>query len=302
MLEEPFSAILEVDLSEEALLPEPEEAAEVDIEDITQDATYLYLQDISRAPLLTREQEIEYATHVLAGSQAYKNKMIESNLRLVVKIAKSYLNRGLPLIDLIAEGNLGLIRAVEKFDPARGFRFSTYGTWWIRQSITRGLMNQTRTVRLPVHVLKEMNGYFKIMRELSHTLNREPTIQDVADKAGKTKKYMENILGLQEKTTSLDLSISLDNEKSIIENIEDEIKNDPLYELVQQDVENRIQTMLCCLDDKQREIISRRYGFFGYEPTTLENIGEAVGLTRERVRQIQIEALKLMKKVTDSLN
>jgi RNA polymerase nonessential primary-like sigma factor len=261
------------------------------------DATQIYLGEIGHSHLLSAEEEVYFARLALKGCQASRNRMIESNLRLVVKIARRYLNRGLPLLDLIEEGNLGLIRAVEKFDPEKGFRFSTYGTWWIRQTIERALMNQTRTIRLPIHVVKELNVYLRTGRDLLHKLGNEPSPEEIAKAAQKDVDTVKKIMGLNEKITSLDSTHASENEKSLVESVADETEQDPSQMLAQMDFKNEVDHWLDQLNDKQRAVISRRFGLRGFEQATLEDVGSEIGLTRERVRQIQVEALDHLKNV-----
>lgn len=268
-------------------------------EDVVADATQLYLSEIGIPKLLSAEDEIYYSRLVRQGCVASRNRMIESNLRLVVKIARRYINRGLPLLDLIEEGNLGLMRAVEKFDPERGFRFSTYGTWWIRQTIERAIMNQTRTIRLPIHIVKELNTYLRAERELTHELAYEPKIEEIAKKAGKSKKTVERVLGWNEKVSSLDNYTNHDLEKSLFEIIADEATLDPAHILFENAFLQEIENWLDQLNEKQREVIYRRFGLRGHEASTLEDVGEEIGLTRERVRQIQVEALDHLKDLLD---
>ncbi|WP_051168099.1 RNA polymerase sigma factor RpoS [Marinospirillum minutulum] len=264
----------------------------------TLDATQIYLNEIGRSPLLTAEEEIFFGRLARQGDAAGRKRMIESNLRLVVKIARRYNNRGLALLDLIEEGNLGLIRAVEKFDPERGFRFSTYATWWIRQTIERALMNQTRTVRLPIHVVKELNTYLRTTRELSQTLDKEATPEDLANHLEKPLDTIKNILGLNERNTSFDQPSGPNADRPLLETLAGE-EADPLDEVQQQDICAYVDNWLNTLPDKQREVIVRRFGLRGHEATTLEEVGQEIGLTRERVRQIQMEALKRLRKLLD---
>lgn len=259
------------------------------------DATQIYLSEIGIAKLLSAEEEIHFARLAQQGCIKSRNRMIESNLRLVVKIARRYLNRGLPLLDLIEEGNLGLMRAVEKFDPEKGFRFSTYGTWWIRQTIERAIMNQTRVIRLPIHIVKELNIYLRASRELVHELDHEPNAKEIAKKTGKKEKAVQKLLGFNEKTTSLDNYTSHDVEKSLFDIIADEEAHDPIEILSECDYQNEIDQWLDSLNQKQREVICRRFGLRGHEASTLEEVGEEISLTRERVRQIQVEALDVLK-------
>ncbi len=284
------SETLDAELEDVDVLPDVvEESSEPDNEEL--DATKMYLGEIGFAPLLKPEEEVQLARLVQQGDLEARNRMIVSNLRLVVKIARRYLNRGLPLLDLVEEGNLGLIRAIQKFDPERGFRFSTYGTWWIRQNIERALMSQTRTIRLPIHIVKEMNIYLRTARELAQTLDHEPTYEDIAKKLNKKAEDVESILRLNEKVNSLDTPVCLDNDKSLIDTIPDHYRRDPLQELIQQDFVELVDLWLDELTVKQRDVITRRFGLRGHEAATLEDVGKEIGLTRERVRQIQVEAL-----------
>lgn len=273
-------------------------------EDVTQgdlqknlDATQLYLSEIGFSPLLTAQEEVFFARRALKGDERARKRMIESNLRLVVKIARRYNNRGLALLDLIEEGNLGLIRAVEKFDPERGFRFSTYATWWIRQTIERAIMNQTRTIRLPIHVVKELNVYLRTARELAHSLDHEPTAEEIADKLGKPVEDVSRMLRLNEKIGSVDTPIGSGTDKALLDVIADENDGGPEIRLQDSDMHSNIVNWLTELNQKQREVLARRFGLLGYEPSTLEDVGKEIGLTRERVRQIQVEALRRLRDV-----
>ena len=259
------------------------------------DATQLYLGEIGFSPLLTAEEEVYFARRSLKGCEASRKRMIVSNLRLVVKIARRYNNRGLALLDLIEEGNLGLIRAVEKFDPERGFRFSTYATWWIRQTIERAIMNQTRTIRLPIHVVKELNVYLRASRELSQKLDHEPTAEEIALALDKPVEDVTKMLRLNERITSVDTPIGGENDKALLDIIADEKEFSPEESLQDSDIKSNIVTWLEELNPKQREVLARRFGLMGHEPSTLEDVGAEIGLTRERVRQIQVEALRRLR-------
>ena len=263
----------------------------------TMDATQIYLGEIGFSPLLSAEEEVYFSRLALKGDQAARKRMIESNLRLVVKIARRYINRGLALLDLIEEGNLGLIRAVEKFDPERGFRFSTYATWWIRQTIERAIMNQTRTIRLPIHVVKELNIYLRAARELSQKLDHEPTPEEIANALDRPVEEVRKMLKLNEKITSVDTPVAGSSEKQLLDVIADEKELGPETELQDEDIRQHLVVWLNELNPKQREVLARRFGLLGYEPSTLEDVGHEIGLTRERVRQIQVEALRRLREI-----
>ena len=263
------------------------------------DATRLYLREIGAANLLTAEEEIELARRIREGDEAARARMIESNLRLVVKIARRYLNRGLAMLDLIEEGNLGLIRAVEKFDPEKGFRFSTYATWWIRQTIERALMNQTRTIRLPIHVVKEINVYLRAARRLSQQLDHEPSAEEIADLLGKPLADVERMLAFNERVTSVDVPQGREGDRPRVDGIADEQTPEPTDFLQAEDVRQHLEEWLGKLSDKQREVVVRRFGLQGYENSTLEQVARELGVTRERVRQIQIDALKRLRVILE---
>ncbi len=264
------------------------------------DATQLYLNEIGFSPLLTAEEEKHFARLARKGDEAGRKRMIESNLRLVVKISRRYINRGLTLLDLIEEGNLGLIRAVEKFDPERGFRFSTYATWWIRQTIERAIMNQTRTIRLPIHVVKELNVYLRAARELTQKLDHEPSAEEIAEMLDRPPGDVKRLLGLNERVTSMDLPVGPDSDKAVVDTIADITVSDPSQLLQDNDIRDSIGMWLDELPEKQREVVSRRFGLRGYESSTLEEVGREIGLTRERVRQIQVEALRRLRSIMET--
>jgi RNA polymerase nonessential primary-like sigma factor len=263
------------------------------------DPTQLYLKEIGFSPLLTADEEVYYGRLVKKGDEAARKKMIESNLRLVVKIARHYYNRGLEFSDLIEEGNLGLLRAVEKFDPERGFRFSTYATWWIRQTIERAIMNQTRTIRLPIHVLRELNMYLSAARELTKTQSHEPSSLEIANALDKSIDDVKAMMELNEYVVSLDMQVSNDNStnKPLVEALADRNATDPTDLLADEYLHASLNDCLNELHEKQREVLCRRFGLAGYERQTLEEVGQAVGLTRERVRQIQMSALKTLREI-----
>jgi len=263
------------------------------------DATQLYLNEIGFSPLLSAEEEVYFSRLALKGDEAARKRMIESNLRLVVKIARRYINRGLTLLDLIEEGNLGLIRAVEKFDPERGFRFSTYATWWIRQTIERAIMNQTRTIRLPIHVVKELNVYLRAARELAQKLDHEPSPEEIAELVDKPVENVERMLGLNERVSSVDTPMGKDSDKSLLDTIPDTVSSDPATLLQNSNISGNLDKWLGALPEKHAEVLSRRFGLRGYEMSTLEEVGREIGLTRERVRQIQVEALRKLREIVE---
>lgn len=263
------------------------------------DATRLYLKEIEFSPLLTADEEKYYSRRSKKGDESARKKMIECNLRLVVKISRRYMNRGLALLDLIEEGNLGLIHAVEKFDAEKGFRFSTYATWWIRQTIERALMNQTRTIRLPIHVIKEMNVYLRTQRRLQQTLNHEPTVEEIAEVCERPVADVKRVLGLRDRVTSVDVPANKDGDRLLLDVIPDENNVDPSSKLQESIVQNNINSWLAKLETKQREVVVRRFGLHGYERATLEEVGAELGVTRERVRQIQMDALKKLRRIIE---
>lgn len=264
------------------------------------DVTRFYLNDISQIPLLSAEEEIRFARQALQGDELARQRMITGNLRLVVMIARRYQYRGLDFDDLVEEGNLGLMHAVEKFDPERGFRFSTYATWWIRQSIERGLMNQGRTIRLPIHIIKEMNSYLRAAKRLSQERAHDATAEEVAEAMECPVGDVRRMFELSEHTASLDAQLSKDREQSLGDFLVDENVVDPVERLTEEALPHHLEAWLGQQDERQREVIMRRFGLGGYEPHTLEQVGQALGLTRERARQIQVEALKSLRRVMES--
>jgi len=264
---------------------------------LLEDVTRIYLNEIGARPLLSPEEELATARQVRAGDFAARQKMIEHNLRLVVNIAKHYLNRGIPLLDLVEEGNLGLIHALEKFDPERGFRFSTYATWWIRQGIERSIMNQSRTIRLPVHVVKEINLVLRAMRHLESADSRESTVEKVAVLLDRPVEEIRRILSLNEHIASLDAPLDIDPSHTMAEFIPDDSGLDPESLLQSSEVGSLLEAWLGQLSERQRQIIERRYGLNGCDVATLDSIAGDMGLTRERVRQIQLEGLDRLRKI-----
>lgn len=282
----------ELDGAEAAV--EPVEAPEAEF---LGDATQLYLNEIGANPLLTPAEELALSRRVRLGDFEARQTMIERNLRLVVNIAKHYLNRGMPLLDLVEEGNLGLIHALEKFDPERGFRFSTYATWWIRQNIERAIMNQSRTIRLPVHVVKELNQVLRAMRNLEARSGGECCAEDIAQLLAKPVEDVRHILSLNEHTASLDAPLDIDPSLSIGESLADDDQDGPEEQIQNAEIGGLVQTWIAQLNDKQRTVIEYRYGINNREIATLEELADQLSLTRERVRQIQLEALAQLRKI-----
>ncbi len=265
---------------------------------LIEDVTQIYLNEIGARPLLTPDQELAKARLVRGGDFVARQQMIEHNLRLVVNIAKHYLNRGIPFLDLIEEGNLGLIHALEKFDPERGFRFSTYATWWIRQSIERSIMNHARTIRLPVHVVKEINLVLRAMRHLESADGRESTVERVAALLDRPVADIRRILSLNEHIASLDAPLDIDPNHTMAEFITDDSgAADPELLLQSNEVGLLLESWLSELSERQRQVIERRYGLNGNEIATLDAIAGDLGLTRERVRQIQLEGLERLRRM-----
>jgi RNA polymerase nonessential primary-like sigma factor len=261
------------------------------------DVTRLYLNEIGAADLLSADDEVHFARLALRGNAAARQRMIVSNLRLVVRIARRYLNRGLTLLDLIQEGNLGLLRAVEKFDPERGFRFSTYGTWWIRQTIERALMNQTRTIRLPIHIVKELNSYLRISRECPNEDEQESVPEQIAKALNKPLADVQRVLAYNERVISADSALVPGQDQTILETMQAGEDCAPNTMLQDHEVREAVLGWLHMLNTKQCDVIVRRFGFHGHDVGTLEQVGREIGLTRERVRQIQLEALQKLREL-----
>ena len=262
------------------------------------DPTRIYLSEIGISPLLTADEEKHFARRVQRGDEAARQRMIESNLRLVVKIARRYLNRGLPLLDLIEEGNLGLIHAVKKFDPERGFRFSTYATWWIRQTIERAIMNQSGAVRLPIHVIKDINSCLRAARALRQQQEAEPTAAEIAAHTGRDLEDVERLLALHNRVTIR--AGNQEDENGPVDRLRARRSAEPSRCAQKDGVEDLVEHWIGQLSDKQQAVLERRFGLHGYRRATLEQIGAEIGVTRERVRQIQLDALKTLRAMLES--
>ena len=275
------------------------ESAEPGLSSHYGDAIKLYLKEIQKSNLLTAEDERELAVKIGKGDEAARARMIESNLRLVVKIAKRYMNRGLPFLDLIEEGNMGLIKAVERFQISKECRFSTYATWWIRQSIERALVNQSRTIRLPVHVSDDINKYLKITRELVRDLNREPNPEEVAAVMEVDPAYIRRLMVLVKKTYSIEHPMGENNDYSLIDTIEDANSVDPENLIEELNKFAHVSGWLSSLAENEQEILALRFGLNDREPQTLDTIGQQFGVTRERIRQIEAKSLEKLRKILE---
>ncbi len=287
----------DVDAEDSEAEEEQEEEVDRGSDDHSDDAIKLYLKEIQKTTLLTAEDERNLARKISQGDEMARNRMIESNLRLVVKIAKRYMNRGLPFLDLIEEGNLGLIKAVERFKLSKECRFSTYATWWIRQSIERALVNQSRTIRLPVHVSDDINKLIKISRELVHKFNREPHIHEIAEAMGVENSYIRRLMVLVKKTYSIEHPMGENNDYSLIDTIEDPTAVDPSGLIEDLNKYALVSEWLDSLGDNEREILTLRFGLDDREPQTLDTIGRSFGVTRERIRQIEAKSLEKLRKI-----
>ncbi|HET6420272.1 MAG TPA: sigma-70 family RNA polymerase sigma factor [Geobacteraceae bacterium] len=264
------------------------------------DAIKHYLREIQKTTLLTADEEKELASRIDRGDKAARDKMIESNLRLVVKIAKRYINRGLPFLDLIEEGNLGLIKAVERFKLSKECRFSTYATWWIRQSIERALVNQSRTIRLPVHVSDDINRMLKVTRELVQKLNREPTIKEVSVQMSVNTAYVRRLMVLLKKTYSIERPMGENSDYFLIDTIEDTSTVSPSVLLEDINKFELVSNWLESLSENEKKIISMRFGLYDKDPQTLDIIGRSFGVTRERIRQIEAKSLDKLRKMVEA--
>lgn len=263
------------------------------------DATRSYLNELRNSKLLTIEQEKFYGKKALNGDAAAREIMIESNLRLVVKIAGRYLHRGLPLLDLINEGNLGLIHAVEKFDPDFGYRFSTYATWWIRQNIEAALISQTRTIRLPIHIARELKTYLKAQQVLTQKFQQHPSEKDIAVYLDKPLETVSKLAKLNQSVISIDEPLTIETDKSLLETISEPDSSTHVEVLQDHFIRQHVGKWVQQLTDKQRTVICRRYGLYGFETETLDQVASEIGVTRERVRQIQLEGLETLKQMIE---
>jgi len=298
-------ALLEPDCealaAEEELEPEAEDLKVAEDDGYFDDAIKLYLRDIQKTKLLTAEDERELATRISTGDKAARDRMIESNLRLVVKIAKRYINRGLPFLDLIEEGNLGLIKAVERFKISKECRFSTYATWWIRQSIERALVNQSRTIRLPVHVSDDINKMLRNSRELMHKHNREPSVKEIAIAMNADIAYVRRLMLLLKKTYSIERPMGENNDYYLSDTIEDTSSVMPSELLENLNKFEHVSEWFESLSETEKSILTLRFGLYDCEPQTLDTIGKQFGVTRERIRQIESKAIEKLRKVKDSV-
>ncbi len=280
---------------------EPALNEQVYLDDIADDSVRLYLREIGKIPLLNAEQELELAKKVVAGDKDAKDKMAEANMRLVVSIAKRYVGRGLDLLDLIQEGNTGLLRAVEKFDPDKGFKFSTYATWWIRQAITRAIADQARTIRIPVHMVETINKLLRTQRRLTQELNREPTNEEIAAAMEIDVDKVEHIMKIKQDISSLDASVRDDEEDSVLGDfIEDEDTISPEESATNQLLKEHVKDMLGALTEREQKILKLRFGLEDGKSHTLEEVGQEFNVTRERIRQIEAKALAKLRKHKDA--
>ena len=271
------------------------------LDDIADDSVRLYLREIGKIPLLNAEEELTLARKVVDGDKDAKDKMAEANMRLVVSIAKRYVGRGLDLLDLIQEGNTGLLRAVEKFDPDKGFKFSTYATWWIRQAITRAIADQARTIRIPVHMVETINKLLRTQRRLTQELNREPTNDEIAKAMDLDVDKVEHIMKIKQDISSLDASIRDDEEESVLADfIEDEDAVSPEESATNQLLKEQVKIMLSALTEREQKILKLRFGLEDGKQHTLEEVGQEFSVTRERIRQIEAKALAKLRKHKDA--
>ena len=298
---QPGTAEWEDEEEEEEVAAKPTNAAVYLDDDVADDSVRLYLREIGKIPLLTAEEELALAQRVVAGEKEAKDQMAEANMRLVVSIAKRYVGRGLDLLDLIQEGNTGLLRAVEKFDPDKGFKFSTYATWWIRQAITRAIADQARTIRIPVHMVETINKLLRTQRRLTQELNREPTNDEIAKEMEIDVDKVEHIMKIKQDISSLDASIRDDEEDSVLADfIEDEDTVSPEESATGQLLKQQVKDMLGALTEREQKILKLRFGLEDGKSHTLEEVGQEFSVTRERIRQIEAKALAKLRKHRDA--
>ena len=285
--------------NEEELSDEDLAITAENVDAFADDSVRLYLREIGKIPLLTPEEEAELAQRIVKGDKKAKDKMVESNMRLVVSIAKRYGGRGLDFLDLIQEGNTGLLRAVEKFDPAKGFKFSTYATWWVRQAITRAIADQARTIRIPVHMVETINKVLRTTRKLTTELNREPTNEEIAEELNMDVDKIDYVMRIKQDIASLDASVGKegDDEDSVLGDfVEDEERDSPEDSAANQILKEQLSEIIATLSDREQKIIRLRFGIGGGRPHTLEEVGNEFDVTRERIRQIEAKALSKLRK------
>ena len=308
------AAVADPILADDAIEPLPDELEEDEewseedaiaapsyLDDISDDSVRLYLREIGKIPLLNPEEELALAQKVKAGDKKAKDKMAEANMRLVVSIAKRYSGRGLDFLDLIQEGNTGLLRAVEKFDPDKGFKFSTYATWWIRQAITRAIADQARTIRIPVHMVETINKLLRTQRRMTQELNREPTIEELAAEMEMEPEKIEYVMKIKQDITSLDANVRDDDDDSVLGDfIEDEEAQSPEEAATTQLLKEQVKDMLSVLTEREQKILKMRFGLEDGKSHTLEEVGQEFSVTRERIRQIEAKALSKLRKHKDA--
>ena len=290
-------------VSEDDLTDEDLEITAENVDQFSDDSVRLYLREIGKIPLLSNEEEVDLAYRIVKGEKKAKDKMVEANMRLVVSIAKRYSGRGLDFLDLIQEGNTGLLRAVEKFDPDKGFKFSTYATWWIRQAITRAIADQARTIRIPVHMVETINKVLRATRKLTNELNREPTVEEIAKEMGMEPEKIDYVMKIKQDIASLDATVGRDgdDEDSVLGDfIEDEGRVSPEDAAAAQMLKEQIAEILSSLSEREQKVVKLRFGIGGGRPHTLEEVGAEFSVTRERIRQIEAKAVSKLRKHKDT--
>ena len=290
-------------VSEDDLTDEDLEITAENVDQFADDSVRLYLREIGKIPLLSNEEEVDLAYRIVKGEKKAKDKMVEANMRLVVSIAKRYSGRGLDFLDLIQEGNTGLLRAVEKFDPDKGFKFSTYATWWIRQAIKRAIADQARTIRIPVHMVETINKVLRATRKLTNELNREPSVEEIAKEMGMEPEKVDYVMKIKQDIASLDATVGRDgdDEDSVLGDfIEDEGRVSPEDAAAAQMLKEQIAEILSSLSEREQKVVKLRFGIGGGRPHTLEEVGAEFSVTRERIRQIEAKALSKLRKHKDT--